>query len=121
MMELTDDTTRIKLAIFLLDSRAARWWHDLGPYRAVTWDEFKNEITLPVLPRSVRDKKTYQFTEFKQELSMSVTEYEDWFKELSRYAPLEARSEETLARKFLNELLTNMSRVVTTQSYTTIS
>ena len=66
VMEVTDDATRIRLATFMLDGRAAKWWQDLGPRRAVTWDEFKNELTLSVLPRSVRDKKADQFSEFEQ-------------------------------------------------------
>ena len=45
---------------------------------------------------------------------MSVTEYEDLFRELSRYAALEVHSEEALARKFMNGLLTKISKVVAT-------
>ena len=52
---------------------------------------------------------------------MSVTEYENQFKELSRYALSEARSDEALVRKFLNGLLTKINRVVATQNYTIIS
>lgn len=43
---------------------------------------------------------------------MSVTKYEDRFRELSRYAPLEGQSKEALTRKFLNGLLPVISKVV---------
>ena len=52
---------------------------------------------------------------------MTVTKYEDQFRELSRYALLEAWRKEALARKFLNRSLTKISRVVATQQYTTVS
>ena len=65
---------------FLL--RATRWWQDMRSGRITSWDEFKNELTLSVLPRSVRNRKANQFNEFQQEPGMSVTEYEDQFRKL---------------------------------------
>ena len=50
-----------------------------------------------------------------------MMEYEDQFKELSRYAPPNAWSEEALVRKFLNGLLTKISKVVATQNLSTMS
>ena len=52
---------------------------------------------------------------------MTVNEYEDRFRELSRYAPAEARGKEALARKFLNGLLPKISRVVVTLDLSTVS
>ena len=121
VMELTDEAARIRLASFLLDGRAARWWQERGAQMITTWDEFKSELTLSVLPRSERDRKADQFYEFTQEPGMSVSEYEDRFRDLSRYAPAEARGEEALARKFLNGLLLKHRRVVATLGLSTVS
>ena len=112
---------RIRFASFLLDGRVARWWQDVGSLRISTWAEFKNELILSVLPRSDRDRKADQFSEFHQEQGMMVSEYEDRFRELSMYAPVEARGEEALARKFLNGLLPKISRVVATLDLSTVS
>ena len=47
---------------------------------------------------------------------MTVTKYEDRFNQLIRYVSQKARSKEALARKFLNVLLTKISRVVATKN-----
>ena len=89
--------------------------------RISTWAEFKNELMLFVLPRSERDRKADQFSEFHQEQEMMVSEYEDCFRNVSRHAPAEARGEEALARKFLNGLLPKIGRVVATLDLSTVS
>ena len=52
---------------------------------------------------------------------MSMTDYEDRFKDLNRYAPPEGQSEKALARKFLNGLLPKISRVVITLSLSMVA
>ena len=89
--------------------------------RISTWAEFKSELMLSVLPRSERDIKADQFSEFHQEQEMTVSEYDDCFRDLSKYAPAEARGEKALARKFLNGLLPKISRVVATLDLSTVS
>ena len=51
---------------------------------------------------------------------MTVSEYEDRFRDLSRYAPAEACGEEALARNFSNGLLPKISRVVATLDLSTV-
>ena len=100
VMELMDEAMRIRFASFLLDGRVARWWQDVGSLRISTWAEFKNELMLSVLAQSERDRKADQFKEFHQDQGMTVSEYEDRFRDLYRHAPAEARGEEALERKF---------------------
>ena len=56
--------------------------------------------------------KANEFSNFHQRAGISVTEYEEKFKDLSRYAPAVSQGEEALARKFLEGLHPTIGRIV---------
>ena len=62
--------------------------------------DFKAELIVYVLPHSIRDQNTNEFSDIHLGPGMSVSEYEEKFKKLSRYAPDDCRGEEALSRKF---------------------
>ena len=88
------------------------WWHGFERQGNISWVEFKNELILSVLPWSIRNKKANEFNDFHQEEGMFVSEYEENFRYLSRYAPEGCRTETALASKFQNGLLPGYARLI---------
>ena len=111
-LNYTDNSERVRYAAFLLSGRAMVWWHDLERKGNISWEEFKNELILFVLPRSIRNKKVDEFNDFHQEEGMYVSEYEEKFRDLSRYAPEGCRTETALASKFQQGLLPGYARLI---------
>ncbi|KAA0042144.1 putative polyprotein, identical [Cucumis melo var. makuwa] len=80
---------KVELAAFLLQNGAEDWWR-MEESRGrttgdISWDEFKKAFFDKFYPRSFRDAKRNEFLRLTQG-SMTVTEYEKKYTELSKYA-----------------------------------
>ena len=84
-MEITSNTTRIKLAAFQLEGEAQVWWKWAKTSRdlhAMTWAEFQEVFMGKYFPDTVRHAKAQEFLELKQG-TMTVTNYVARFTELA--------------------------------------
>ena len=87
-MEITSDTTRVRLAAFQLEGEAQIWWRwaKTSKYLEVmTWVEFQELFMGKYFPDTTRHAKAQEFLELKQGM-MTVMEYVARFTELARYA-----------------------------------
>ena len=86
-MEITSDTTRIKLATFQLEGEAQVWWNWAKTSRdleAMTWAEFHDLFMGKYFPDTARHAKAQEFLEQKQG-TMTLLEYVARFTELARF------------------------------------
>ena len=84
-MEITSDTTRIRLAAFQLEGEAQMWWNWAKTSRdleAMTWAEFHDLFMGKYFPDTARHAKAQEFLELKQG-TMTVLEYMARFTELA--------------------------------------
>ncbi|XP_049391247.1 uncharacterized protein LOC125855558, partial [Solanum stenotomum] len=77
---------------YQLDGPARQWWRTYLETRPagsppVTWTEFSEAFLARFIPRSIRDQLRDQFARLEQG-SMTVSEYEARFHELSRHAAM---------------------------------
>ena len=87
-LEITSDTTRIRLAAFQLDGETQVWWKWARTSRdleAMTWAEFHELFMGKYFPDTTRHAKAQEFLELKQG-TMNVMEYVARFTELARFA-----------------------------------
>ena len=87
-MEITSDTTRIRLAAFQLEGEAQVWWKWARTSRdleAMTWAEFQELFMGKYFLDTARHAKAQEFLELKQEV-MTVMDYMARFTELARFA-----------------------------------
>ena len=88
VMEVTSDTTRIRLAAFQLEGEAQVWWNWAKTSRdleAMTWVEFQELFMGKYFPDTARRAKAHDFLELKQG-TMTVIECVARFTELARFA-----------------------------------
>ena len=86
-MEITSDTTRIRLAAFHLEGEAQVWWKWARTSRdleAITWAEFQELFMGKYFPDTVRHAKAQEFLELKQG-TMTVMDYVARFTELALF------------------------------------
>ena len=84
-MEITSDTTRIKLATFQLEGEAQvwrRWVRTSRDLEAMTWAEFQELFMGKYFPETVRHAKAQKFLELKQGAT-TVMDYVARFTELA--------------------------------------
>ena len=87
-MEITSDTTRIRLAAFQLEGEAQVWWkweRTSRDLEAMTWAEFQELFMGKYFPDTARHAKAHEFLELKQR-AMTVMDYMARFTELARFA-----------------------------------
>ena len=87
-LEITSDTTRIRLAAFHLEGEAQVWWNWAKTSRdleAMTWAEFQELFMGKYFSDTARHAKAQEFLELKQG-TMTVMEYVARFRELARFA-----------------------------------
>ena len=87
-MEITSDTTRIRLAAFQLEGEARVWWRwdrTSRDLEVMTWAEFQELFMGKYFPETARHAKAREFLELKQEV-MTVMDYMARFIELARFA-----------------------------------
>ena len=84
-MEITSDTTRIRLAAFQLEGEAQVWWRWAKTSRdleVMTWAEFQELFTGKYFPETARHAKAQEFLDLKQGAT-TVMDYVARFTELA--------------------------------------
>ena len=87
-MEITSDTTKIRLAAFQLEGEAQVWWNWVKTFRdleAMTWVEFHEILMGKYFPATARHAKAQEFLDLRQR-NMTVLEYVARFIELACFA-----------------------------------
>ena len=105
-MEITSNTTRIRLDAFHLEGEAQVWWNWARISRdleAMTWVEFQELFMGKYFPDTTRHAKAQEFLELKQG-TMTVTDYVARFTELARFADDYVATNMAKVRRFENGL-----------------
>ena len=105
-MEITSDTTRIRLAAFQLEGEAQVWWKWARTSRdleAMTWAEFQELFIGKYFPDTARHAKAQEFLELKQG-TMTVMDYVARFTELAHFANDYVATDMAKVRRFENGL-----------------
>ena len=114
-MEITSDTTRIKLAAFQLEGEARVWWRWVRTSRdleVMTWAEFQELFMGKYFPETARHAKAQEFLELKQG-AMTVMDYVARFTELARFVDDYLATDMAKVRRFENGLkLSIRARIV---------
>ena len=114
-MEITSDTTRVRLAAFQLEGEAREWWRWVRTSRdleVMTWAEFQELFMDKYFPETARHAKAQEFLELKQG-AMTVMDYVARFTELARFADDYVAIDMAKVRRFENGLrLSIRARIV---------
>ena len=114
-MEITSDTTRIRLVAFQLEGKARVWWRWARTSKnleVMTWAEFQELFMGKYFPETARHAKAQEFLELKQG-AMTVMDYMARFTELARFADDYVATDLAKVRRFENGLkLSIMARIV---------
>ena len=114
-MEITYDTTRIRLAAFQLEGEVRVWWRWARTSRdleVMTWAEFQELFMGKYFPETARHAKAQEFLELKQGV-MTVMNYVARFTELARFADDYVATDMAKVRRFENGLkLSIRARIV---------
>ena len=105
-MEITSDTTRIRLAAFQLEGEAQVWWNWAKTCRdleAMTWAEFQELFMGKYFPDTARHAKAQEFLELKQG-TMTMMDYVARFTKLARFADEYVAADMAKVRRFENGL-----------------
>ena len=105
-MEITSDTTRIRLAAFQLEGEAQVWWKWAKTSRdleAMTWAEFQELFMHKYFSDTARHAKAQEFLELKKG-TMNVMEYVARFTELACFADDYVATDMAKVRRFENGL-----------------
>ena len=105
-MEITSDTTRIKLAAFQLKGEARVWWNWVKTSKdleAMIWAEFQELFIGKYFSDTARHAKAQEFLELKQGI-MTVTEYVARFTELARFTDDYVATDLAKVRRIKNRL-----------------
>ena len=101
-MEITSDTTRIRLAAYQLEGESQVWWDWVKVSRDVetmTWGEFLELFMNKYFSASARHAKAREFLELKQR-NMTVLKYVAKFTELARFGDDYVATDMAKVRKF---------------------
>ena len=90
---------------YVLDGEADAWWHTFRARRApgsppLTWADFRAGFQGRFISRTTRESLRFQFERLEQG-SMSISEYESRFLQLSRYGADLIATESERIRRFL--------------------
>ena len=114
-MEITSDATRIRLAVFQLESKAKIWWKRARTSRdleAMTWAEFQELFMAKYFPETTRHAKAQEFLKLEHGV-MTVMDYVARFTELARFADDYVATNMAKVRRFENGLkLSIQARIV---------
>ena len=114
-MEITSDTTRIRLAAFQLEGEAQVWWRWARTSRyleIMTWEEFQELFMGKYFPETARHAKAQEFLELKQGAT-TMMDYVARVKELARFADNYVATDLAKVRRFKNGLkLSIRARIV---------
>ena len=114
-MEITSDTTRIRLAAFLLEGEARVWWRWVKTSRdleVMTWAEFHELFMGKYFPETARHAKAQEFLELKQGVT-TVMDYVASFIKLAQFDDDYVATDLAKVRRFENGLkLSIRARIV---------
>ena len=114
-MEITSDTTRVRLAAFQLEGEARVWWRWVRTFRdleAMTWAEFQELFMGKYFPETARHAKAQEFLELKQG-AVTVMGYVARFTELAIFTDDYVATDVAKVRRFENGLrLSIRARIV---------
>ena len=114
-MEITSDTTRVRLAAFQLEGEARVWWRWVRTSRdleTMTWAEFQELFMGKYFPETARHAKAQEFLELRQG-AMTVMDYVARFMELARFTDDYVATNVAKVRRFENGLrLSIRARIV---------
>ena len=105
-MEITSDTTRIRLAAFQLEGEAQVWWNWAKTFRdleEMTWVEFQELFMGKYFSDTARHAKAQEFLELKQG-TMTVMDYVARFTELAQFVDDYVATDMAKVRRFENGL-----------------
>ena len=105
-MEITSDTTRIRLAAFQLEGEAQVWWNWAKTSRdleAMIWAKFQELFMGKYFSDTARHAKAQEFLEMKQG-TMTVMDYVARFTELACFADDYMATDMAKVRRFENGL-----------------
>ena len=105
-MEITSDTTRIRLAAFQLEGEAQVWWRWVRTSRdleVMTWTEYQELFMGKHFPETARHAQAQEFLELKQGAT-TVMDYVARFTELARFADDYVATDMAKVRRFENGL-----------------
>ena len=105
-MEITSDTTRIRLAAFKLEGEARVWWKWARTSRdleVMTWAELQELFMGKYFLETARHAKAQEFLELKQGAT-TVMDYVPRFTELARFADDYVATDVAKVRRFENGL-----------------
>ncbi|KAL3617349.1 hypothetical protein CASFOL_038762 [Castilleja foliolosa] len=112
-----DDTQKIACATYQLIEDAGHWWERFtrnqteAEQLAFTWENFKTAMNDKYFPQSYTDQKESEFLHLKQG-SMTVTEYERKFNELSRFASHLVNTDARRSARFQRGLQPDIARIL---------
>ena len=95
------DEDRVRIAGFLLGGSARKWWACERTRRRHTWAQFKTAFHTEFFPPAFVETKRLEF-EMLTQGSMTVSEYERRFRELSDFCPNLVVDEVNKKRRFLD-------------------
>ena len=101
-MQCTDED-RVRIVGFLLGGRARKWWVYERTRRRHTWAQFKTAFHTEFCPPAFVETKKLEF-EMLTQGSMTVSEYERRFRELSDFYPNLVADKVSKKRRFLDRL-----------------
>ncbi|KAK1360412.1 hypothetical protein POM88_044886 [Heracleum sosnowskyi] len=101
LIEVTGEK-KTEYASYFLKNEASYWWETskaLEPEGLITWERFTELFLEKYFPDLMRDQMELKFLELKQR-SMTVSQYETKFTELSRFFPTYVYTEKKKANRF---------------------
>ena len=89
VMNCTDEQ-RVSFSSFMFQKEAEHWWRTLKSSvksirEPITWEFLVNKFTEKYIPETARDKMASEFLKLRQS-QMNVSQYDQRFTQLSRYA-----------------------------------
>ncbi|KAI3904265.1 hypothetical protein MKW92_046458 [Papaver armeniacum] len=101
----------VNIATFKLQGTARDWWEsaELAETEPITWNRFKELFFQEFVTDVSRDRKRSEFMNIEQG-EMSLAEFVNKYRGLSRYAPEITSNDEVNARKFIRALKPQISR-----------
>jgi hypothetical protein len=103
-----NDREKVLYAFGRLEGSASDWWDAFTAAHTnvytITWQEFQVNFRAHHIPSGIMKLKKKEFLSLTQG-NMTVSEYQDRFTQLSRYAPEEVDTDEKRQERFLEGLI----------------